>query len=66
MRIRTKNKFIIWIFSKVWYNWMTDSFTSKKMKIIEVRGYRTVLWDSPSGCRTNSTFCPKWIPERFH
>jgi hypothetical protein len=64
--MRTKNKFVIWIFSKVWHNWMIDSFTNMPMKIIEVRGWRTVLWDSPCGTRMTSTFCPKWIPERFY
>ena len=61
-----RNKFIIWIFSKVWRNWMKDDFTGYNMKIIEVRGWRTVLWDSPTGTRSHSTFCPKWLPERFH
>jgi hypothetical protein len=50
------------LFKLIWKNWLIDSFTGLPMIIIEIRGWRTVLLDSPSGARIHSTFCPHWLP----
>lgn len=47
-------------FSKIWSKRLHDDFTGKQCKVIQVRGWRTCLLDTPSGCRQTVTFMFKF------
>lgn len=53
------NKFLCFLFSKIYKKWLFDSFSGKYWKPIKVKGWRTALVDL-NGRRQTTTPC-FWI-----
>lgn len=47
---------IVSFFERAWKKQLVDPFTEKPCKVIQVRGWRSCLLDTPSGCRQTVTF----------
>ena len=48
-------RFVISIFTVIYRKYLKDQFTGKYSKIVEIKGWRTILIDTPVGQRIRIT-----------
>ena len=64
------NSFTRWLFSKVYKNWLADSYyahgAKKSRRVIKVKGWRCALVETYSGQRTTMSPCFKLLGIKFN
>jgi len=61
VKMKTKNKIIVNIFSWIWKKQLKDWWNEKPAIVIQVTGWRSALVDSPTAQRMRISFCPLWF-----
>lgn len=44
------------LFAWIWRKWLWNDFSQRPNRVIRITGWRSCLYDTPSGQRTHATF----------
>ena len=53
-----------WLFDLIWRPYLRDE-RGRRYRIVKIRGWNRVLYDTPGGSRHNATFLPRWLPSEW-